>query len=144
VADPTEDRCYLRQVLVPLSVAMHVLSRDKQYVLELVDMGRLRWVFDVAAPSGQGARRELRFWLGELFDPRAQIETSEADAIDCVVGHSTEAGLCVRTVCNLLWVARPHLQRLAVTGELTIEDVRGVRSISRSNLCALLSRRLVS
>ena len=133
-----------RPVLLDVSGAMYTLRLEQATVLEMVDTGELRWVFDVATRAPGATRRELRFWLGELLAPGAHTDKSARDVVEAVVGHEVSPELRSHTVCNLLRVARPHLRRLAVTGELR-GDVNGrVRWIERASLCQFLERRLVN
>lgn len=132
-----------RPVLVPLSVAMHIMTQEQTSIIEMVDTGELRWVWDVSSRYGIG-RRELRFWLGELMAPGVNGALPAADVIQAVVGHPTEPRLRGHTVCNTLDVARPHLCRLLVTGELKGECSKRVWWIDKSSLIDFLERRLVS
>jgi len=134
---------HLRQTLVPLDVAMHVLSRTRPCVRSMVERGDLRWVFDVSAPSGRMTRQEWRFWIRDLYAPCILRHLDTDDAVDEVVGHKTERWLCLRTVGEMLWVARPHLDRLECTGELGVHVIRGIKCVARPALCAFLECRLV-
>jgi hypothetical protein len=134
---------HLRQTLVPLAVAMHVLSLRKPQIEAMVESGLLQWVFDVSAPSGQVTRQEWRFWLGELLNRRAQEHLTETEAVGRIVGHETERSLSLRTIGELLWVARPHLNRLQSTGELPVKVRGGIKCVERPAFCAFLERRLV-
>lgn len=134
---------HLHQTLVPLDVAMHVLSRPKPWIQSMVQSGELRWIFDVSAHAGPKKREEWRFWLSELYAPDMMRYLDEDDAVDEVVKHETQERLCLRTVGELLWVARPHLTRLESTGELPVSSWGGVRCVTRNDLSAFLDRRLV-
>lgn len=133
-----------RPVLVSAGTAMQVLGQEHTTVMEMVDTGELRWVFDVATGSECQKRRELRFWLGELLAPAAHADKSVGDVVTAVVGHELSPQLRGHTVCNLLRIARPHLKRLVVTGELGGDVTGRVRWIERTSLCDFLQRRLVN
>jgi len=125
-----------RPVLVPLSVAATILEVEPESVREMVESGRLRWVWNVASTA---SRAELRFWLAELLG-RGLAGAPGSQVIERVVGYPFEKRLRCRTVCNLLYIARPHLQRL--TGELPISLEGGLCWISRADVVRFLERRL--
>jgi hypothetical protein len=128
-----------------MAVAMQVLSLDTESIHEMVDTGELRWVWDVSScPPVDAGRRELRFWMGELLAPGIQSSAAVGTVVACVIGHPTETRLRGHTVCQVLAVARPHLLRLAVTGELRGEVAHRVRWVDRPSLEAFLGRRLVT
>jgi len=126
-----------RPVLVPLSVAATILELEPGSVREMVDCGRLRWVWNVGSTA---SRAELRFWLAELLG-RGLAGAPVSQVIERVVGYPFEKRLRCRTVCNLLYIARPHLQRL--TGELPIRVDGGVGWVWRDDLVKFLHCRLV-
>lgn len=133
-----------RPVLLDVNGAMYTLRQEQATVLEMVDTGELRWVFDVASNADGSTRRELRFWLGELLAQDAQVDRTVQEVVAAVVGHELVPQLRGHTVCNLLRVARPHLRRLAVTGELRGDVTGRVRWVERPSLCEFLERRLVN
>jgi hypothetical protein len=126
-----------------MPVAMHILEQEQESIFEMVDTGELRWVWDVSSRPG-AARRELRFWLGELMAPGLNGALPVDDVIERVVGHPTEPRLRGTTVCRILEVARPHMMRLLGTGYLKGECVRSVWWVEKASLTDFLRVRLVS
>lgn len=129
-----------RPVLVPLPVAMHVLGLEAASIYEMVEDGELRWVWDVASAP---PRRQLRFWMGELLWPDKNDQELE-DVIQKVIGHPFEKKFHARTVCNLLFIARPHLLRLSVTGDLPARKESHVLWVTRADLEKFLRSRLAT
>ena len=99
-----------RPVLVDLNSAMEHLGLESEVVLDAVDSGDLRWVWDVAGhpnpKPGRSPRRELRFWLGELLNPASGKSLFLPEVLTKVIGRTTEARLRAVTVGAILLLRR--------------------------------------
>lgn len=59
----------------------HAITAEK--VFNLVDNGSLLWVFDFA--SGGSSRRELRFWVHEIGNPKQAASLTLEGVIDSIL-----------------------------------------------------------
>lgn len=125
-------------VLVDKSICRHVLRLGDEEVMEMVDTGELRWVFDVA--SGD-ARRVLRFWFGEVLRPRTHDHRTLAEVVEMIAGHKTEAWLRTGTVMRTLWLHRQNVHDLIEAEELRAEKRKQTMWVERASLLDFLQRR---
>lgn len=141
-------RRQVRPVLVDMNRAIEATGYAPEAVLEMVDLGELRWVWDVSLPrstqrNGATHRRELRFWLGELLMPGERANLGLLLVIDMIIGREAVEDLRAVTVGDILMIRRQQVQRLVRTGEL-----RGRRDghpcwVTRNSLVEFLSKRWV-
>lgn len=147
------DRPRCEGVLVSVEVVMDRLCTSKRYVMECVDEGRLRWVFDLSTGgAGDPARSLYRFWLGELLMPRPLPATAAArdqelaDTLDRIVEHRAEPVLHSRTLLPMLGIMEPQLYRLRQMGALGgqwIHDGQGHYRYPRAAVVQFLRSRLI-
>lgn len=130
-----------RPVLVDINRAMECLGYGTEVVLDMVDTGEVRWVWDVGA--GHGSRRELRFWLGELLAPMIQRERPLTEVLGFIIGHDLSTELRAATVGDILLLRRPSVWRLVVTGELKGRQVGHVQWIARDSFRKFLEARWI-
>lgn len=130
-------------VLVQTDEAMSRLGLALESVMEMVDAGALRWVWDVALPRGsQGpARRELRYWVQELKEPERQAGRTLDEVVQEVVGREFMADLRAVTVGDILGLRRQQVQRLVQAGELQGRRDGHPCWVSRASLVEFLRRR---
>jgi hypothetical protein len=154
-------------VLVGMETARAALGLDAEEVLEQVEQGRLRWVWDIscrraappeaapapgstpgpgreASPAGRmpfGLNREPRFWTRELCAPDLCRGLTSEDAIQAVLGRGHNHWPASH-VARLLLCSRPAVLRLLRAGELAGPIRAGVRWIARESLEGFLRRRL--
>jgi len=117
-----------RPVLIPVEVVCWAWGVQAANVLEWIEDGRLQ-AFDIR--SG-GTRAEWRIWAGTLLGAKAA-------SADQIVGYSMADSIRYAHVASLLWIGRPHLDRLVRAGELEVE--RDPLRIRRASLVAFLERR---
>lgn len=136
-------------VLVQTDEAMSRLGLALESVMEMVDAGAMRWVWDVALPRSDGgagqARRELRFWVEELKEPERHARRTLDEVIQEVVGREFMTDLRAVTVGDILGLRRQQVQRLvqAQNGELQGRRDGHPCWISRESLVGFLRRRWV-
>ncbi len=135
-------------VLLTLDVVRAVLGLDARGVLEEVESGRLRWVWDISAHQGRrcartGHRvRELRFWVGELMAPHFCHALQPSQAIALMLGSHRQLWR-TREVMQHLLCSQSIVTRLVDQGELT-GPLRGrTRWVTRRSLERFLFRRLL-
>jgi hypothetical protein len=117
-----------RPVLIPVEVVCWAWGVRADDVLHCIEDGRLQ-AFDIR--SG-GARAEWRIWSGTLF-------AGKPASAEQIVGYRTADAIRYANVASLLWIGRPHLDRLVRAGELEAE--REPLRITRASLVAFLERR---
>lgn len=130
-----------RQVLVGIDLAMQQLACDADTVCEMVDDGRVLWVWDVSARPGRA--RLLRFWFGELLAPALQRSLRVEEVLAAVIGHETERRLRTRTVAEILGLRRQSVSDLVAGGCLRGPIEGHTQWILRESLEEFLRERLV-
>jgi hypothetical protein len=143
---PLPDACRLplssRVALVKLDTVIAARGEYDYRILEHVDSGRLRWVFDLATKPG--GMRDLRFWNREVsaFAATEGAELAAVRAADprsvvnAILGGSQE--FQPGEICLLLGISRPTLRQLR--GEMT---ATGRKRFPRAGLEQFLKRRLL-
>lgn len=123
-----------RTVLVTVDVLRAKFGCDAQRVFELVEDGRLRWVFNVGIKRRV---RELRFWLGEIIAPQHAPRKTADEVISAILGS---APAFRRGEFERAWVlSAQHVMRLVDAGELRLTRSGKVTRISAKKF---LERRL--
>lgn len=137
----------LRPVLVPLSDTTTLLKLRHEAVLDMVDCGELRWVWNIARAGA--SRAEYRFWLGEIFArigaaPLTMPAVPTLDVvIRCVIGRDKSVPhLHSESVADLLGTRRQVVHAWLATGELAGPAVGRKQYVTRASLEAFLTRRI--
>lgn len=130
-----------RTVLVTVDTARAVLGCDAEMVSEMIDDGRLRWVWDIGVRDG-GRRRELRILARDLVAPDRSGELTPENAILMVLG-TNRFELRGSEVERMLVCSAAHVAELQRSGHLTGRIVSGVRHIRRDSLQRFLEQRMV-
>jgi len=138
-------------VLVGMETARAMLGMDGEEVLEQIEQGRFRWVWDISSRPAVGGpapgpprlkrHRAPRFWLQELQAPDLCRELTLEQVLEALLGQGRASWPATR-VAQLLLCSRPAILRLVRAGELTGPVRDGARLIARADLEAFLRRRL--
>lgn len=135
-----------RAVLIELSWTAGILQITRDSVLEWVDCGYLRNVWNLAAPKARS--RELRFDSGEVYRIQAGITPSGESmdkVIERVIGHPEEPTLHSETVAGILCTTRTMVHWWLNTNELVGPDqVNHRQMISRASFAEFLRKRWVT
>jgi hypothetical protein len=135
-------------VLVPLDTVRAVLGLDAEGVVERVEAGQLRWVWDISArargrrPCSRLNVRELRFWASELIAPGPCRALPPEQVIGLILGAQRQCWRAGEVVQRLL-CSRSIVKRLVDAGELSGPLEHRLRWITRQSLADFLRRRLV-
>ncbi len=110
-------------------------------VSALVDLGELRWVFDISCssqsvPAPRCRIRELRFWVLELADPSAVAGLTIDEVVARILPVSRKF-FPTGEVVQLFLISRPHLGRMRRELGLRIEAGR----MERNPLAEFLRKR---
>lgn len=112
---------------------------DAESISAMVDLGEIRWVWDVCT---RGSRRELRFLAAEIVGGRT-IET-EDEAIQCVLGGTTQRARWRAAQVEQMWVVSAQtILRLGRIGLLSVSIEGRTKWVTRESLVAFLRSRLV-
>jgi hypothetical protein len=112
---------------------------DAESISAMVDLGELRWVWDV---STRGARRELRFLSAEIVG--GQSVAGEDEAIRMVLGGTTQRSRFRAAQVEQMWVVSAQtILRLGRCGLLTVSMEGRTKWVTRESLVAFLRSRLV-
>jgi hypothetical protein len=84
---------------------------DADTIADMVDDGRLLFVFDVSAKSGNPIR-ELRFWTGEIFTPQFCARLTLREVIDRILPVSRQIFRGFEII-QLLLISRVTLRPIA-------------------------------
>lgn len=132
------------EALITVESARWALSMDEDSVLSLIQLGTLRWAWDIAVH--RGSIREIRIWsrciTARLMDqPQPGNDIFEVAA--AVVGVSERERLRAAQVRQLLTCSQQHVQRLVAVGALTADVARGTRWVDRASFNQFLHSRLI-
>jgi hypothetical protein len=127
-------------VLVDMSVAMQQLRLESSTIMEMIESGALLWVWDLSAKDS--IRPEIRFWFGELLQPKLCRRRSLGAVLEMVVGHGTQHNLRASTVSNILLITRQTVHNLCDSGALRGHLEDHTLWIQRQSLIDFLRARL--
>jgi hypothetical protein len=137
-----------RTALVSIDTVRAALGMDAEAVCQQVELGRLRWVWDISTHKpgchrvGAGSVRELRFWVGELLAPQLAHQLARPEAIALMLGPGHRPWRASEVVHRLL-CSRSVVKRLVDTGELAGSLRQHTCWITRRSLERFLGRRLL-
>ncbi len=127
--------------LIPIEAVMVLADRDEDDVLNLIDIGMLRWAFDIATPGTD--RRELRIFRESLIDylrgdTAAMGRKNQTETVEGIIarilprpsivnGYGTIRGteLQRRFSC-----CQGHVNNLIKTGELSLAPIVTPQKVS--------------
>jgi hypothetical protein len=114
------------------------ISADK--VNELVEVGKLLWVFNMGRMQSNKAIRNLRFWLPEVVNPSGATSFQLEEVISKIlpVSRQTFSG---GEICQWFLVSRPTVMRLSA--ECHGVKSKRVLSVARTSLASYLQRRWI-
>jgi hypothetical protein len=136
-------------VMVTMDTVRAALGLNAERVLEKVESGRLRWVWDIslrrqsAGLGAGGSVRELRFWVCELVAPEWCHELAPQQTLALILGGRREHWRATE-VMQWLLCSRAVVKRLVDADQLSGPKLGRARWISRESLAGFLERRLVS
>lgn len=126
-------------VLATVDTARAVLGLDAESVVAQVEEGRLRWVWDFAAPGS--TRRELRFWVPELSNG---TKPQPVDQVVAAVIGATPGGRQRAAIIEVRWAISAQLiMALVRTGCWAEDRVGHTRYLRRASLETFLQSRLI-
>lgn len=133
-------------VLIETTMVAAILKISRETVLEWVDCGYLRNVWNLAAPKARS--RELRFDYGEVLRVQgglpAATETPD-QVVDRVIGHPLEETLHSETVAAIVCTTRTMVHWWLKTSQLSGPDLANHRQmISRASFRDFLANRWVT
>jgi hypothetical protein len=137
-----------RTALVTAETARISFGCDAETLQEMVDDGRLRWVWDIglhgydARRLATRASRELRFWLTELRDPPLTAALTAAQVIDQVIGTQRDRLRAVELERHVLVCSASLIWQLLRAGEFAGPLVGHSQFIWRVSLANFLHSRL--
>ena len=133
-------------VLIELTMVAATLKISRETVLEWVDCGYLRHVWNLAAPKARS--RELRFDYGEVLRIEGGLPPSGEtmdQVIERVIGHASEPTLHSETVAAIVCTTRTMVHWWLNTKELVGPDqVNHRQMISRASFSEFLRKRWVT
>jgi hypothetical protein len=100
--------------LVPMPVACFILQSSPYHVAQAVEAGELQFVFDLAGQAQM--RRELRFWILDLQDPKAVARMSVESSLNKILGSRPRWRF--GEIIGLLSVSWTHIRSLRDSTEL--------------------------
>ena len=131
-----------RTALVGMEVVRAFRGVEADAINELVDAGKLRWVWDLST-GRKGRIRALRFWLNEIIAPEATRQLAPAAVVRAVLGTDRTRWRGVE-LAQLLLVSRPHIFKLRKSKAIGGEIVHGTLFVARPVVEKFLTQRLVN
>ena len=139
-----------RTALVTVDTARAVLGVDADTILARIELGAIRWAWDIGM-HGRATDRvipEYRLWARELFSqppiiPAAPSQLTPQEVIHAVIGVERLRMTRVE-VAHLLLCSRPHIMALVRVGELQADDANPLNFVTRLSLGKFLESRLLN
>lgn len=127
--------------LIPLETVRSMRGLSGEAIMEDVDSGKLRFVWDVSVKGERATVREWRFWLLELTAPTTIAELSPSAGIARILGEHRKIWRGTE-IAQMLLVSRPHIHRLNRCRELPAQKRGHTLYINRPAMERFLTRRL--
>lgn len=134
----------LPEGLVSMETARWALGCDEDSVLSLIEVGGLRWAWDIAVRCGR--IREVRIW-SQCITARLFGSPQPGEDIAGVMGalKIPETGrLRAAQVRQILICSQQHVQRLVAADLLQADLARGTRWVEPASLRRFLTHRQIS
>lgn len=129
--------------LVTVDTARAVLGMDADSVAGLCESGALAYAFDLRSASAD--RREIRIWAQsiESYVRGTQVEGSDWDAIESIVGHHTADWIACSRLAQRFVVSRRSIDRWVREGSLYGVVTGHTLQIRRSTVVPFLTSRRI-
>jgi hypothetical protein len=129
-----------RQMLVSANTVRAMRGITYESIMQLIQRGELKWVFDIAAKQAPKHTRDLRFWLPEILDPPAMAKLKLADVISEILPRGRRS-ITSSEMCRIFLTDRTTIKKRAVQWAAVKRD--GVWYMKRATLAAWLSQRWI-
>jgi hypothetical protein len=133
------------EALISVESARWALGVDEDSVLALIQLGEIRWAWDIAVH--RGGIREIRIWsrcVTARLQGLPQPGTDIAAVTPEVIGVVFRERLPASQVRRILTCSQQHIQRLVASGALMADVARGTRWVDRASFVKFLKSRLIA